>query len=82
MFPQEVGKGCPSPIGGVQSPLPSRWADQLCPMVPTARGGRGLGGTQLGWGFRKALGGAKGWRQLEFPLQLCLVLNLYYSSFA
>lgn len=76
MLPQEMGKGHPSVVGGARSP--SRWVELRCPVVPTARGERGV---WPGWGFRKALGGAKGWRRLEFPLQLCLVLNSCYSSF-
>lgn len=54
---------------GMHSPLPSHWAKQAC----------------LDWGFRKALGGVKGWRQLEFPLQLCLglrfVLFFFHGNF-
>lgn len=54
---------------GMHSPLPSHWAKEAW----------------LDWGFRKALGGVKGWRQLEFPLQLCLdlrfVLFFFHGNF-
>lgn len=36
---------------GMHSPLPSHWAKEAW----------------LDWGFRKALGGVKGWRQWNFP---------------
>lgn len=55
---------------GMHSPLPSHWVRE----------------GWLDWGFRKALGGVKGWRQLEFPLQLCLglrfVLFFFHGNFA
>lgn len=57
---------CPQELGravpvppGMHSPLPSHWAKEAW----------------LDWRFRKALGGVKGWRQLAFPLQLCLGLR-------
>lgn len=80
MLPQEVGKGHPSAIGGCRDPFPL--SGQSCGALwsPPPEGA-GERGAWLGWGFGKALRGAKDWRRLECLFQLCLVLNLYYSSF-
>lgn len=60
MLPQEVGKGCPSAMGGSRAP------SLMLGRAPLFHHLRGLAGL----GFQE---GAKGWRWLEFPLQLRLV---------